>query len=353
MTKVQAGKDKLGGDVSFAVKADTAAANADLDKTAAKKAALGRGTETVTVRANTSDATKQIDTLSKKLTNLSNLLKDKSGPAWLGPAILALPVATSLIGAAAGAAAGLGGAFAAAGIAAAGFDAVAKPVLTNAATAATAVTTAQTAYTAAVAKTTGAYQAAMAVATTRAQQTAAAAAEQKGFAADRLAETVAQTKAYAGMSTQQIALSKQLGDIVTAWHAVQTAQTPVIAGALQPWLQTVTPLLADLSTIIAGVAPVIHDLGVKMDDVVASAGFKGFVAFVSGTGSAALNSIGSTIIDLIDSFIILLPKFQPLIDQASAGIANFGAKVLAWAQSKQASDDITGFLNWFSTNGPG
>ncbi|HEX3960233.1 MAG TPA: phage tail tip lysozyme, partial [Trebonia sp.] len=47
------------------------------------------------------------------------------------------------------------------------------------------------------------------------------------------------------------------------------------------------------------------------------------------------------------------PKFQPLIDQASAGIANFGAKVLAWAQSKQASDDITGFLNWFSTNGPG
>jgi hypothetical protein len=353
MDKTSAKADALGKkDPTITVKADTAQANADLDKTAAKADALGRKTETVTVRANTSDATKQVDTLSKKLTNLSDQLKDKSGPAWLGPAILALPGLTSLLGVAAGAAAGLGGTFVAAGGALAAFGAVAKPVLTDAQTAATAAQSAQDAYTASVQKTTGQYQIAMAAATTRAQQRAAFAAEQKGFAADRLAETQALSKAYAGLSPQQIELSKQLGDMATAWQKVQAAETPVVAGALTPWLQTVTPLLKDLPPIIAAVAPVIHDLGVKINDVVTSPGFQSFVSFIAGTGSAALNAIGSTIVDLIDSFIILLPKFTPLIDEATAGIANFGARVLAWAQSKQASDDITGFLDWFNKNGP-
>jgi SLT domain-containing protein len=292
------------------------------------------------------DSTKRSGELGKALGGL------KLNPGLLGPAVALAPALATLGGVATGVAVGLAGAFAAGGAALAAFGAVAKPVLTDAKTAATAVETAQTAHALAVEKVTGQYRIAMSVAKTQAQRNAAYAAEQKGFQNAALTQQLAVNKAYAELSPAQIALSKQIGAMANAWQNVKAAETPVVAGALQPWLKSVTDLTGKLGPIIAGVAPFIQYLGVQFDRLINSAAFARFRDFITGSGSVAVGAAGNAIIDLLKAFITLLPQFAPLINKASGGMLSFAQNVLKWSQSKKASDDITRFMAWFSQNGP-
>src|SRR6266702_4149746 len=267
------------------------------------------------------DSSKHSGELSKTLSGL------KLNPGLVGPLLALAPAIATLGVVGAGAAAGLGGAFIAGGLALSAFGAVAKPILTDAKKAAGAVEKAQNAYNVAIAN--GVPQA-------------------RAFKAEQLAIA----KAYAGMSPAQIALSRQLGDMASSWDKVKAAQTPVVAGALQPWLKSVTGLTQNLAPIIAKIAPVIAGLGTQFDHLINSSAFRGFRDFIGSTGSAAVSAGGSTIIDLVKSFMILLPKFDPLIREAVGWISRLGPAVLAWASSKKASDDITRFMQWFSKNGP-
>ena len=292
------------------------------------------------------DSTKHSGELRKSLGGL------KLNPGLVGPALLLAPAMTTLTGVAAGAGVALGGAFTVAAGALAGFGAVAKPVLTDAKKAATAAETAQTAHAAAVAKVTGQYRYAMSIAKNKAQRDAAYAAEQKGFSAAGLAQTAALSKAYAGMSAQQVALSKQIGAMGDAWDKVKAAETPVIAGALQPWLKSVTTLMGWLKTDVDNVAPVIKDLGDKFRALVNSDVATRFKDFVAGFGAWSASAAGSTLIDFFKAFMIILPQFAPLIGKATEGIAGLGPAVLKWAASKKTADHITAFMDWFKTNGP-
>jgi hypothetical protein len=267
------------------------------------------------------DSTKSTGGLSKALGEL------KLNPGLVGPALLLAPAMTTLAGAAAGAGAALGGAFIAGGLALGAFGAVAKPILTDAKKANEAVQKAQVKYNIAISQ--------------GVPQAKAFKAEQKDLA-----------KAYAGLSPAQIALSKQLGAMADSWDQVKTAETPVIAGALQPWLKSVTDLTKNLGPIIAKVAPVIGQLGGQFDHLVGSSAFVKFRDFIANTGSQAVGAIGGTIIDLVKSFITLLPQFNPLIEKGVGWIARLGPAVARWANSQKTADQITKFMAWFHDNGP-
>src|SRR6185312_11154014 len=86
------------------------------------------------------DTNKHSGELGKTLSGL------KLNPGLVGPLLALAPAIATLGGVGAGAAAGLGGAFIAGGLAVSAFGAIAKPVLTDAKKAADAVEKAQTAY---------------------------------------------------------------------------------------------------------------------------------------------------------------------------------------------------------------
>jgi cell wall-associated NlpC family hydrolase len=291
---------------SFALKIDSAAASAKLK--------VFRGELDAATRDRTENIKVKVD--DSALQKLKKATGGLSGsPGLLGPALLALP------------AVGLAGAFTAGAGALAAFGAIAKPVLTDALTASQAVNTAQNNYNAAIAGGT--------------KQAVAYKAEQ-----------IAINKAYAELSPAQIALSQQLGNMANAWQNLKAAQTPVVAGALQPWLRSVTSLTQQLGPIIAKVSPVIKGLGGQFSALIGSSAFKGFRDFIAGTGSKVVGAVGGTVIDFVKAFMILLPKFNPLILQMTGGIASLGPAVLKWAASKKTADDITGFMAWFHANGP-
>ena len=137
-----------------------------------------------------------------------------------------------------------------------------------------------------------------------------------------------------------------------AWDKVKAAETPVVAGALQPWLRSVTDLMGSLKPIIDTLAPVIADLGVKFDALVGSEAFTRFRDWIASFGAWSVGAAGSTIIDFFKAFMLILPQFTPLIGRAVEGIAGLGPAVLKWAGSKATADHITAFMDWFRTNGP-
>lgn len=284
-------------------------------------------------RAQLAEATKdrtanvKIKVDDSALLKLANKMKGAGGPAWLGPALLGLPAIATLGGVGAGAAIGLGGAAIAGGGALAGFAAVAKPVLAGALKAEQAVNAAQNNYNAAIAAGT--------------KQSVAYRAEQKAIA-----------KAYADMSPAQIKLSQQLGVMAQAWQNLKAAQTPVIAGALQPWLAGISTGLGNLKSVIAPMGPVIHDLGVSFGVLMGSSTFQGFMKWVGTTGAAVNRSVGGAVLDLLDGIMNLLPQFTPLITGAAAGILKWGDAFARWSASQKAADQIHAFLKWFKDNGP-
>ena len=48
-----------------------------------------------------------------------------------------------------------------------------------------------------------------------------------------------------------------------------------------------------------------------------------------------MSAAGNAVIGLIDAFIVILPQFTPLIDDAASKIAAFGPAVEKWAASKK------------------
>ena len=166
------------------------------------------------------------------------------------------------------------------------------------------------------------------------------------------AEQLAINKAYANLGPQQIALTNQLMGMANAWDDLKNSLTPVVSGALQPWLKAVTDLTKQLAPIIAAVSPVIHGLGVQFDALINSAAFRAFRDFIANTGSAALGAMGGTLIDFLKAGMILLADFNPLIEKTVGWLAGLGPAVLKWAQSKKTADDITKFMAWFAANGP-
>jgi SLT domain-containing protein len=291
------------------------------------------------------DSSKKGDSLGKTLSGL------KMNPGLAGPALALAPAIATLGGVAAGAGVALAGAFVAGGAALAAFGAIAKPVLASAKTAATAVETAQNAHALAVQKVTAQYQIAMSTAKTQAQRNAAYAAEQKGFQQAALGQQLAVNKAYADLSPAQIALSKQIGAMADAWQKVKAAQTPVVAGALLPWMQAVTSLTRQLGPIIAAVSGVLGSLGSQFGAIISSAAFTKFRDFIAQTGSRAVGAAGNALLGLFQAFIIILPKFTPLIQSAITWIGNLGPAIEKWASSKKTADQITAFMAWFKTNG--
>ena len=86
---------------------------------------------------------------------------------------------------------------------------------------------------------------------TASQLTYAAATNKATFQAKaQNALNLATKKAYADLSKQQITLSENLGAMASAWQDLKARETPVVAGALAPWLRDISDLTGKLAPII-------------------------------------------------------------------------------------------------------
>jgi hypothetical protein len=328
---------------TITVKADTSGASSDLDKAAAKADALGKKTETVTVKADTSDVSQKISDLTSGPFSLL-----KTAIVGLGPA--AVPVLGTVTAAVLPLSAAVGSA--AAGLAA--FGTVSKLVLTQAGTAATAASTAQATYTAAIAKAAGQYTIASAAAKTHTQQVAALAAEHKADATAAVAQAAALSTAYSGMSSQQIALSKQVGDLDKAYKGMLTSVTPLVSSALVPWMKDVQNLLQYIKPLISPVAALFKSWGDELNRSLTgnTANITKFMDAFAGRSATNIRLFGDALVEFAKGAGSLIHDVAPNLAGAADGVLKLAQSFAAWAGSQKAADDIKAFFSWAQTNAP-
>ena len=327
-------KDKLAKDVTVTVKtAGTAAADAELDKTALKADALGRKDVTVKVKTDGADSAskslddtgKSADDLGKKIDNLT------SGPfsALITAAVGFGPAAIPVIGAVSAALVPLTAALGSAAVGLGAFGLLAKQNLTAAGTAAAAVQKAQDAYNVSIA--------------TGTKQASAYRTEQKAIGL-----------AYAELSPAQIALSKQVGDLSNAWQNVQQSTAPLISGALQPWLKAVTSLMQYLKPLVTPVAAVFKAWGEELNKALTgNAGkIKTFMDAFAGRSADNIKNFGDALISFAKGMGSLIHDIAPDLAGASGGIAKLAASFAGWAKSQKTADDIKGFFTWAKAEMP-
>lgn len=306
--------------------------DADPAKAKAKIAELKRDKVTVKgdVDLDTARAKAKIAELKKfadQTIGVKFAAKLGEAPAWLGPAILALPAAMTILGTATGAAVALGSALATGGIALGVYASVAKSVIGQASAAASKVQLAQERYNAAVAA--------------GAPKAAAYLTEQKAI-----------NLAYASMSPAQIRLSRQLGAMSDQWTGVKKSLTPVVALSVAPWMAGITSAMAFAKPVVSGVSQEVSSLGSTFAALVNLPAFGTFARFIGTEGSAVVGAGGGALLNFFHGFILLLPQFRPLIDDVDQGITHLGTSFLTWAQSAAPRTDMAKFMAFMHDNGP-
>lgn len=311
--------------VTVPISADPAKADAEIEKLKRKKPVVKGNVDLDTARAKAKIA--ELKKFSDQTIGVKIAGGLSQAPAWLGPAILALPAAMTVLGAATGTAVAFGSALATGGIALAAYGSVAKSVIGQASSAASKVQLAQERYNAAI---------------------AAGASKSSAY----LAEQKAINLAYANMSPAQIALSKQLGAMSDQWTAVKKSLTPVIAASVAPWMAGITKAMSFAKPVVSDVSQVVSSLGSAFASLVASPAFSAFAKFIGTEGSSVINAGGGALLNFFHGFIILLPQFRPLIGDVDQGITHLGTSFLTWSQSDASRADIQKFLAWVHDNGP-
>jgi hypothetical protein len=349
LDKVAASRDKLDGkDATVNVETGgVPGALADLDKVIAKKAEAGK---TVTAEVKVKTDTSGLDKLGSKIDQLT------AGPfSLLKTAIIGLgPAAVPALGAVTAAILPVAAAASSAAVGLGAFGIVAKSVLTQASTASTAAQKAQDAYTTAIGKAAAQYQVASGVAKTHAQQLAALAALRKADATAASSQALAVKAAYAGMSAQQVALSRQVGDLSAAWKATERSVAPLVSSALVPWMRDVRGMLQFIKPLITPVAALFQQWGTQLGQFLTAntAKIRSFTEAFAGRSAGNLRNFGSALKFLAEGLAALLHDAAPSLGGASLAIARLAASFDGWAHSQKTADSIKGFFAWAKAEAP-
>lgn len=319
------------------------------------KADLKASALEVNVNAETAGASEHIDEMRKEQearpvelkvnvdksfgAQLASKFNKFSQASFIQPSAMgtALALSPSLIPLAAGIASGVGAiavSFGAAVIGAGLFGVLAKSALTQAGTAAAAVKTAQERYNIAIAA--------------GVKHSTAYAAEQKAIAL-----------AYKGMSPAQIQLSKQVGDLSTSWDNVKKSLTPVIAGALVPWLHAARDAMQFIKPIVTPIAAVFRDWGQSLQryfsNTIVAEQLRQLAESFGKFSASQLRDIGSFLVNIGAGIFHLGTD----LSANNVNFGTFGDHLKAWgkafdtwSKSAKARADVQGFLHYLHTEGP-
>lgn len=302
------------------LQASSEAATRTIDKAQARADKFGRTTSTATLKVNTDPADRSIARTQKNAEGLGTAFAKV--PLAISGIAAVLPSAISLTGVLAAGAAGIGGSFVTAGLAAAAFGSVAKPLFTSAEASIKAMTAAQLAYSKAT------------------------------TASGRLAALKAEKAAVDNLTPSEVRLAGSLRDIQGEWKQLTTALQPDVFRAVSPYLKTIETSMGLLPAVVRPAADAIHHVGGELEQLMSSGVTQRFAQFLGTEGGRSLGAGGSFLVDVLKSAEEILPQFRPLIDDADGALVRFGHDLETSAGSARTSNGIQEFISWAEKNAP-
>ena len=158
--------------------------------------------------------------------------------------------------------------------------------------------------------------------------------------------------AYAELSPQQIALSKQIGDMSNTWQSFVQANTAGTAkvmeqgmGLLPKILQAIQPLMAPVE---AALSRIIAQLSKGLD----SSGFKSFMASLTQNTGPAIEKLATAIGHVVVGIGGILKAFMPVSQGVLSGVDKITAEFAKWGSSLTSHSGFQSLMSTFKTEVP-
>lgn len=266
-----------------------------------------------------------------------NLATGVAEPALAGLVVVVGALATSV---------------AAAGIGFGIFGIVATQVITTAAKAATAAQAAQTKYTSAVEKAQLQFKSTYGAATTGAQRQAALTTRATALQSALNAKIVATKAAYAGMSPAQVQLAKAIQGVETQWKGFISQATPGVAavatGAFKLLPQIFKAMIPFLDSVEAALSIIIDRIGKGLN----SPGWTQFVAYMSASAGPALLAFATIAGNVAKGIGGILLAFGPLQVKVLGGLQKMSAEFAKWGTTLTTHSGFQSLIATFKNEAP-
>lgn len=180
--------------------------------------------------------------------------------------------------------------------------------------------------------------------------------EEKIANADSTEERIAAQKelaaVYADMSEAQRGALKELQNFKSFWgDFVQQFETPVFE-AFGTSLAMAKNVLNGLAPTIESVSAVINELLQEMNNSVVQGGLQGFFTWLETNAAEALYNFAHIGGNLISGFFHLLGSFSPIGASMEEGLLSLTERFSEWASSLSQSTAFQDFIGYAMTNGP-
>jgi SLT domain-containing protein/phage-related protein len=241
---------------------------------------------------------------------------------------------------------------AAAGIGFGVFGIVAGQVIATAAKGAKAAQTAQTAYTAAVEKAQLQFKSTYGAATTGAQRQAALTTRAAALQTALNAKIVATKAAYANMTPAQVQLAKAIQGVETQWKGFISQATPGVAavatGAFKLLPQIFKAMIPFLSSVEAALSIIIDRIGKGLN----SPGWTQFVAYMSASAGPALLAFATIAGNVAKGIGGILLAFGPLQVKVLGGLQKMSAEFAKWGTTLTTHSGFQALIATFKNEAP-
>ncbi|WP_212934952.1 phage tail protein [Bacillus hominis] len=171
-------------------------------------------------------------------------------------------------------------------------------------------------------------------------------------AKERIAAQKELAALYDGMSESQKGALQQLQEFKSFWGDFTKQFENPIFDAFNQGLKLAQSMLTGLAPTIANVSAVVTQLLEEMNGFVSGGGLNSFFEWLSTTASSSLYNWAHIAGNVFQGFFGMLQAFTPLGKEMENGLVGITEKFAQWGQSLSSNDSFKSFIEYVKTNGP-
>ncbi|WP_439022655.1 hypothetical protein [Bacillus thuringiensis] len=171
-------------------------------------------------------------------------------------------------------------------------------------------------------------------------------------AKERIAAQKELAALYADMSASQRGALQELQEFKSFWGDFTKQFENPIFDAFNQGLKLAQSMLTGLAPTIGNVSAVVTQLLEELNGFVSGGGLNSFFEWLSTTASSSLYNWSHIFGNVFNGIFGLLQAFTPLGKEMEQGLVGITEKFAQWGQSLSSNDSFKSFIEYVKTNGP-
>lgn len=169
---------------------------------------------------------------------------------------------------------------------------------------------------------------------------------------ERIAAQNELNEALAGMTDHQKETMRQLNEFKSFWSGFVDIFEGSVFASFNYGLDALQKILVGLAPAIGATAEVVEDLMLQLNKTIDAGGFQEFFDWLEVNGAEAIRSFATIGGNLIQGFFDILQAFSPIGASIEEGLVDLSERFKEWSAGLAESTSFKNFVDYAKENGP-